>query len=159
MEWQELCENPQLKDLPFKMELNHWGQIVMSPAKNAHSVLQWEIQRTIYDLVGNHGKIIPECAIQTSDNVKVADVAWISPERYERVKHEIAYSQAPEICVEIISASNTKNEMLVKKDLYLAAGAQEVWICSMAGEMSFFDLSGELNQSELIKSFPAKLEI
>ncbi len=159
MEWQELCENPQLQDLPFKMELNHWGQIVMSPAQNAHSVLQWEIQRTIYDLLGKQGKIIPECAIRTRDNVKVADVTWISAERYGQVKHEIAYSQAPEICIEIISASNTKREMLEKKDLYFEAGAQEVWLCSIDGEMSFYNLSEELNQSELIKEFPPRLVI
>ena len=159
MEWQELCENPQLQDLPFKIELNHWGQIVMTPAKNVHSVLQWEIQRTIYDLIGNQGKLIPECAIQTRDNVKVADVTWISAERYEQVKHEIAYSQAPEICVEIISDSNTKKEMLEKKELYFEAGAQEVWLCSIDGEMSFYSLSGELKQSELIKKFPLRLVI
>ncbi len=31
MEWKEVCENKQLQDLPFKIELNKWGQIVMSP--------------------------------------------------------------------------------------------------------------------------------
>lgn len=158
MEWQEVCENPQLQDLPFKMELNHWGQIVMSPAKNIHSVLQWEIQRTIYDLLGKNGKIIPECSIQTSDNVKVADVVWISSERYAQVKDEIAYSLAPEICIEVISASNSKSEMLAKKDLYLEAGAEEVWLCSLEGKISFYDCSGQIECSLRIPDFPLQVD-
>jgi hypothetical protein len=31
MKWEEVGENRQLQDLPFKIELNNWGQIVMSP--------------------------------------------------------------------------------------------------------------------------------
>lgn len=34
MKWQEVCEDKALQDLPYKIELNRWGQIVMSPAKN-----------------------------------------------------------------------------------------------------------------------------
>ena len=159
MEWQEVCEHPQLQDLPFKMELNRWGQLIMSPAKNIHSVLQWEIQRTIYDLLGHNGKAIPECSILTSDNVKVADVVWISDARYAQVKHEIVYSIAPELCIEVISASNTKKEMLQKKDLYFAAGAEEFWICTETGELSFYNRSGEMKQSQLLPNFPAKISI
>ncbi len=159
MDWQEVCENPLLKDLPFKVELNHWGQIVMSPAKSAHSVLQWHIQRTIYDLIGKQGEVIPECPIQTSDNVKVADVAWISPQRYAQVKDEIAYSQAPELCIEVISASNTEQEMLIKRGLYLEAGAEEVWLCSPQGEIRFYDASGPIDCSRLIPAFPSQVDI
>jgi Uma2 family endonuclease len=159
MHWQDVCENPQLQDLPFKMELNHWGQLIMSPAKNVHSVLQGRIQRELFKLLGDRGEIIPECAIQTSDNVKVADVAWISPERYQQVKHEIAYSIAPELCIEVISASNSKQEMLEKKELYFNVGAIEVWLCSLKGEISVYDPSGELANSQLLSNFPRRVEI
>lgn len=27
MKWQEVCENKYLQDLPFKIELNKWGQL------------------------------------------------------------------------------------------------------------------------------------
>ncbi len=159
MRWQDVCEHPQLRDLPFKMELNHWGQLIMSPAKNIHSVLQGRIQRELFKRLGDGGEIIPECALQTSDNVKVADVAWISPERYRQVKHEIAYSSAPELCIEVISASNSKQEMLEKKDLYFEIGAIEVWLCSPEGEISFYDRSGELATSRLLPDFPLRIEI
>ena len=37
MKWQEVLEDKSLQDLPYKIELNAWGQIVMSPAKVRHS--------------------------------------------------------------------------------------------------------------------------
>ena len=43
MKWEEVCEYKELQDLPFKIELNKWGQIVMSPVKVKHSFYQGEI--------------------------------------------------------------------------------------------------------------------
>ena len=40
MNWQEVCDHPQLRDLSFKIELNEDGKIVMSPLKVGHSLLQ-----------------------------------------------------------------------------------------------------------------------
>jgi len=37
MNWQEVCEIPQLKNLPFKIELNEYGRIVMPPASQPPS--------------------------------------------------------------------------------------------------------------------------
>ncbi|OKH17440.1 hypothetical protein NIES208_09500 [[Limnothrix rosea] IAM M-220] len=33
MEWQDICDDKLLQDLSYKVELNQWGQIVMSPRK------------------------------------------------------------------------------------------------------------------------------
>ncbi len=33
MNWQEVCEHPELKDLSFKIELNRQGQLIMTPVK------------------------------------------------------------------------------------------------------------------------------
>ena len=43
MEWQAVIDNPLLHDLPFKIELNKWGKILMSPASNNHGRLQYLI--------------------------------------------------------------------------------------------------------------------
>jgi hypothetical protein len=37
MQWSEVLEMPYLQNLPFKIELNRFGQILMSPASNLHS--------------------------------------------------------------------------------------------------------------------------
>lgn len=42
MNWQEVCEHPSLQDLPFKIELNQWGQVMMSPTTTYRSLLLTE---------------------------------------------------------------------------------------------------------------------
>ncbi|NET61436.1 MAG: Uma2 family endonuclease [Symploca sp. SIO2E6] len=156
MEWQEVCENKYLKDLPFKIELNKWGQIVMSPAKPKHSICQGLITDLLNSLI-EQGMAFPECAIDTPDNVKVADVVWASDARLDIIEEEDVASIAPEICVEVKSASNTIKEMEEKKDLYLAAKAEEVWLCDQTRRMRFYNRQGELGASLLVPDFPKQI--
>ena len=158
MNWQEVCEHPSLKDLPFKIELDEQGRIIMSPVKLYHSALQSEVEFLLRSLLKN-GKPLPECAIKTSKGTKVADVAWVSSELWATIKHQAEASTAPEICVEILSSSNSKKEMLEKRKLYFAAGAKEVWLCDENGAMQFFNADGKLAHSELVPQFPVKVEI
>ncbi len=157
MEWQEVCEHKQLQDLPFKIELNKWGQIVMSPVKIKHSFYQGRIQRLLASLL-NSGEVMPECAIDTLDGVKVADVVWCSEQRFSQIKNETSASIAPEICVEVKSEGNTKEEILNKINLYLEAQAVEVWICNETGYLTFYNAQGELEKSILVPNFPQKIE-
>ncbi|MDY6991879.1 MAG: Uma2 family endonuclease [Pseudomonadota bacterium] len=105
------------------------------------------------------GKVFPECAIKTEDSVKVADIVWISPTRYQRLKAEFVYPLAAEICVEMLSSSNTLDEMRRKIALYLQAGAEEVWTCNEHGQLQFYNQNGELEHSLLITAFPQKITV
>jgi hypothetical protein len=52
--WGELCRDPSLEDLPYKIELNAWGKIEMSPANNRHGRLQALLATELYrQLQGN----------------------------------------------------------------------------------------------------------
>ena len=44
-------------------------------------------------------------------------------------QNPVALGRAPEICIEVLSLSNSPAEMNEKRDLYFEAGAHEVWIC------------------------------
>jgi len=155
MQWQEVCEHPSLQNLPFKIELNERGQVLMSPVKVYHSAFQGKIARLLPD----NGIVLPECAITTTKGTKVADIAWCSKQRFKLIEHEAECSIAPELCIEIISSSNTKIEMEEKKQLYLSAGAMEFWVCNEEGEVKFFDARGQLGNSNLVPSFPNKIRI
>lgn len=48
MHWQEICDNPTLKDLPFKIESNKQGQILTTPVKVYHSLFQGKITGLLY---------------------------------------------------------------------------------------------------------------
>ncbi len=158
MNWQEVCEHPNLKNLPFKIELNEYGKIIMSPVKLYHSGLQGEIEFILRQLLPE-GKALPECAIKTSKGTKVADVAWVSSPLWEKIKQAIEAPVAPEICIEVISTSNTQKEMNEKKALYFEAGAIEVWFCNQDGVMQFFNESHELIHSIVVPEFPLKINL
>ena len=156
--WEEVCADPNLEDLPYKIETNEWGQIVMSPTRLKHGGFQAEIAHLL-KLQPGRGKVITEAAVKTSKGTKVADVAWFSPERWEQVKDEFDSSVAPEICVEILSPRNSKEEIEQKKRLYFEAGAQEVWICNEESAMLFFNRETALEVSALAPGFPKKIEV
>ncbi|WP_133511450.1 Uma2 family endonuclease [Candidatus Thiosymbion oneisti] len=158
MKWQEVCEHPSLKNLPFKIELNENGKILMTPVKVSHSAFQGELEFLLRSFL-HWGRTLPECAIATRKGTKVADVAWASDEIFEKVKNEAECSVAPEICVEVLSAGNTEKEMEEKSKLYFEQGAKEFWICTEQGDMKFFDIGGEIDHSSLVPDFPKHIKL
>jgi Uma2 family endonuclease len=158
MNWQQVLEDKSLRNLPYKIELNAQGQIIMSPVKPRHSAYQGEIIALLGKLKPD-GRVLAEPAINTSDNVKVADVGWISIERYKRVHTESVFTVPPEICVEVQSESNSHEEMMFKKGLYFEKSAVEFWLCDDDGNMSFYDKAGKLAASGLVPNFPARIEV
>jgi Uma2 family endonuclease len=103
------------------------------------------------------GEVIVECAVETADGVKEADTAWVSEALWEKVQDLHASSPAPEICVEVISKSNSMEELMTKRQLLIAAGAKEYWLCDKQGNMRFFDGVKELDQSMMCPGFPKLL--
>ncbi len=150
MNWTSVINNPLLKELPFKIELDKWGKILMTPVNNTHGNLQFETGAKIRDALQDRGKIIMECSIQTSQGVKVAGVAWASDAFIAEHGFATPYLKAPEICVEIVSPSNSKGEMDEKIELYLAKGAQEVWIVTENGMTHYHSHEGEIEHSRLL---------
>ncbi len=158
MEWREVVEHPSLKDLPFKIETNAEGYIMMVAAKNKHRAYQARITAW-FEHHGQENKAIQECNVQTSDGVKIADVAWRSTEFLNRNNHNDPYLESPEIVVEVISPSNSEKAMKGKMSLYFEAGAKEVWFCDDDGDIRFFNPGGELVKSDLFGEFPKHIDI
>jgi len=140
--WDELCRDPSLNDLPYKIELNAWGKIEMSPASNRHGRLQGELAFQLRRQLSS-GSVISECSIFTTMGIRVADIAWASGTFMNDFGEITPYMRAPEICVEIVSPSNPKWEIEEKTRAYLEAGAQEVWIVAPEGTIRYFTAEGE----------------
>ena len=158
MQWTEIVNNPTLQNLPFKIETNEWGQIVMTPAKARHGALQFRIASILYQLIKD-GTVLTECAIRTTKGTKVADVSWASDARWAIIEDEFDVSVAPEICVEVLSPGNTNSELEDKRQLYFDAGAEEVWVSDGYGNMSFFNSTEKLPQSILVPTFPQQVKL
>ena len=132
MRWADVIDNPLLQNLPFKIELNRWGRIELSPASNEHGAVQSDLVAEVRRRRG--GRVISECSIQTEDGVRVADVAWISDKRLDEIGWVTPFPMAPELCVEIMSPGNSWAEMHVRAGHWLQAGAQEVWVVTLEGK-------------------------
>lgn len=158
--WERVLRDPQLRDLPYKIETNARGQIVLSPHTPYHSVLQ----SALYDALKAHldrpGRPTTVFAVDTEEGVKVPDVVWLSQDRFAKVPRDADASPVvPELCIEVLSKSNTEAEIAEKRRLYLHEGAQEVWTCDEEGTMTFYDADGEREESALTPSFPATISI
>ena len=70
------------------------------------------------------GRASVELAIRTTDGTKVADAIWCSAERWAQIEDAYDAPVAPEICVEVLSPTNTEAEMETKRALYFKAGSR-----------------------------------
>ena len=154
MQWSDVLADSSLQDLPYKIELDEYGRIVMSPATNRHSELQGDLYFLLRRALAGQGKPLVECSIETTKGVKVADVAWRSHQFLNQYGSATPYPHAPELCVEIVSPSNRRPELREKIALYLAAGAREVWIVAEDRQIEIYGPNGRLNRSQFIDPIP-----
>ncbi len=159
MTWAEICDDKDLQNLPYRIESDRWGNIVMSPPpRSRHGEYQLEIGARLRDLMRT-GLALTECPIQTNEGVKAADVAWVSHERRASKPNNPCYLIAPEICVEVMSPSNSMEQMFERRSLYFEKGAVEFWLCDEDGRMTFFYPAGLLSRSNLCPEFPPQIKV
>jgi Uma2 family endonuclease len=144
--YRALCEDSRYADLPGKVELDAWGRMVMSPpASYYHGVFQMKLGPILAPLGGQSSV---EAPIVTAAGVLVADAAWASAEFVARHGDESPLSAAPEICIEVVSPSNSVKEIREKIGAYLGAGAEEVWVVfPQSARVEFHGPGGELLSS------------
>ena len=152
--WEELSHDPSLENLPYKIELNAWGKVEMSPPSVPHARHQTAVAIQLTQQLGD-GVTMTECPVLTDIGVRVPDVVWASGRFMEKHRGASPLPQAPEICVEVISPSNVEAEILEKTRAYLAAGAIEVWRVAETGAVRIIDASGEQPRSR----FPVVLTL
>ena len=159
--WAELLADPALAKIEGRIETDRHGQIIMSPPPApSHGSLQLEIGHLLRQLMPN-GRTLTECPISTADGVRAADVAWASPECMRELGNRVCFPKAPEVCVEVLSPSNTAAEIREKMALYFDAGAREVWLCAVSGEMTFFasGTAQPVSSSQVCPQFPKHIEL
>ena len=128
--WDEICHDPSLHDLPYKVELNASGKIELTARTARRGLLVADLACQLQENLPG-GIVAISCAVLTSGGIRVPD-------------------RAPELCVEVCSPDGEE-----KISAYLAAGALEAWVVSDAGSIRYFNASGERAKSDF--PFVAKL--
>ena len=72
MDWSEIVDNPYLQDLPFKIEQDRYGNILMSPASNRHGRTPSRDRLPAPERSSRVASRLPSVRSQTSEGVKVA---------------------------------------------------------------------------------------
>ncbi len=156
--WERLLADADLAKIPGSFETDRHGHIIMTPPPGyQHGGRQFEIGYLLRKILG--GNVRTECPLSTSDGVKAVDVVWLSDFRESSALKGNVLIQSPEICVEVLSPTNTTAEMEEKKSLYFDAGADEVWFCEENGTMRFHSLSGPIQTSQLCPDFPPSIDL
>ncbi len=159
--WEEMATTRFIipNDLAWKVETDAQNRIIMSPPpREEHQDFGGEIFLLLTRLLP-HGRAFFEKGVKTSNGTKVPDGGWISRDRRAKKRPGPSLSPAPEICIEILSKTNTRREIEEKKRLYFEAGALEFWRCELDGKMNFFSPEGQMPASRLCPKFPQQLDL
>ncbi|HYY29372.1 MAG TPA: Uma2 family endonuclease [Chthoniobacterales bacterium] len=159
--WNDFLADRGLLGRPERIEIDAFGHFIMSPPPDAlHRKQGFRITSLLEALLPGDGAY-PEQSILTPEGIRIADTIWIDPKRLHELSRAPSQplSPAPDICVEILSPSNTQAEIDQKRTLYFAAGAREVWTCDRDSRIRFFAPQGELERSLLCPNFPRRIEL
>ncbi len=153
LRWRELRDNTAFEDLAGKIELTEWGEILMTPVGKSHGLAAMRIGERLRAALG--GQAMAEVGIATPIGVRAPDVAWCSDDWLAAHPEELPLASAPELCVEIVSASNALPKLREKAMAYVHAGAREAWLVHPESALvEIYTSAGRADSS----SFPIRLE-
>jgi Uma2 family endonuclease len=115
---------------PFHSEL-HNGELVQVPVPNhEHYCIQRRVRRLLEAAAGESGVVDTELAFRALPEYeyRIADVAYVSQERWDQIDPESNLRGAPDLVIEVLSPSNTAAEMAEKEKLCLENGSKEFWV-------------------------------
>lgn len=114
----------------FNYELHHGELVKVCFPKARHTKTQWRLSQLLQAAAGDAGIVgteIPFRALPEYE-LRAADVAFVSKERWERVDPDDYLRGAPDLVIEVLSPSNSAEEILDKEKLCLENGCREFWV-------------------------------
>lgn len=118
--------DPTFEDVAGTMEITEWGEILMTPVGKRHGLMAMRLGERLRQALGGHA--MTEVGVATAIGVRAPDVAWCSDGWLAAHPEDLPLASAPEICVEIVSATNPLPKLREKAVAYVNAGAREAWL-------------------------------
>jgi Uma2 family endonuclease len=151
--WNELAADPESPDY---FELNEFGELIMSPKPTTgHQRVASAVARRLEAKLG--GEAVTEVSVLTDRGVRVPDVVWMPAERWNERKGQSPLQTVPDVCVEVLSPGNTREEIAMKAAAYLRGGAREAIVVGLKGEVEFFGPEGKRESTALVLELPGDL--
>ncbi len=108
-------------------ELHHGELFTLAPPPHEHYLVQRRLRRL---LERDAGEVDIEMAFRAEPEYeyRVADVAFVSKDRWAQIPHKGILGGSPELVVAVLSPSNTVAEIFDKKAPCLENGSREFWV-------------------------------
>jgi Uma2 family endonuclease len=136
---------PERKDV---LEELHWGRVVIfSRPKPWHVKLQMRLGELLRPLAGDRGHVITELPFRAVPeyDLRAADVAFVEKHRWDQVGDGDLIGP-PELVIEVLSPSSTKNQIREYAALCLANGSEEFWLVERSTQtVTITDRQGQSN--------------
>src|SRR5690606_9468013 len=128
-----LEEFAELPDDGSKQELDRGEVKVMAPAQFLHGWIVEKLRRSLSGVVygDSLGILISEIGFRLSEEppiVRAPDLAFLSRERTPEKPADEYFPGAPDLAVEVVSPHDRAEDLKLKVQQYLDAGAREVWV-------------------------------
>ncbi|MBV9491280.1 MAG: Uma2 family endonuclease [Verrucomicrobia bacterium] len=160
--WEHLVNDPAFAETIEKVETDRDGNLIMSPPPKRPRSRRANRIAKLLDRLLPAGFWQVDDTVSTPEGVKVPDVSWYGQQRAaasDADQDEILSTVAPDVCVEVVSPSNSARELRKKMKPYFAAGVREVWVCDRHGKMSFYGPRGVLTRSAICPDFPDQVPV
>jgi Uma2 family endonuclease len=117
-------------DGPVYYELRHGEPVAVTRPKFKHTLIQSKLRDLLraHMIPGGYVELELPFRALPEHELRAADVAYLSPERFAATDPDDNIQGAPEIVIEVLSRSNTAAEIYEKEQLCLENGAQEFWV-------------------------------
>jgi Uma2 family endonuclease len=111
-------------------ELHHGEVVAMPPPKSGHQKIQDRLQMLLKKIFGEEHAVRMEMAFRPTaeHEVWVADVGCVSVDRDNATAADDYLMGAPELVIEVLSPSNTVNEINDKMFICMSNGCHSFWI-------------------------------
>jgi Uma2 family endonuclease len=139
---------PFEEDSPVLYELSEFGEWIVTPRPtHEHQHVEFTVAVQLNTQLGP--RAVTEVSVLTDRGIRAPDVVWMPAARWLEVKGQNPLPFAPDVCVEVLSPSNTREEIQMKVGAYLRGGAREAIVVGLKGQVEFFGPEGKLEASAL----------
>ena len=120
----------RLPDDGMRHELNEGGLVKVVRPKHRHNEIAYKLQLELIRAAAP-GRVYPDVGFLLDDDpptLRAPDLAFVSADRVAQTSDDDWIHGAPELAVEVVSPSESAEDLDQKVEQYLAAGARLVWV-------------------------------
>lgn len=123
-------------------ELDGRGEAVPHPQPSARrKIVLTDVYCQIAEHIG-HVAAMSAAVTTASFGIRVPDVIWMPPEKWEEFDREALIPFVPDLCVEVLLDRRFPEDIDQRVRAYLESGAREVILIGERGDVQFFGPNG-----------------